>query len=157
MNVPTWVVGSGGLLGSSVARELERRGADIRTSRVPWGEPALAREILFADARKLVTDAAGGLWRMAWCAGAGVNGTSSDEFARENQLMKDVLDELGTADAGVGTVFHASSAGGVYAGAPEHRTPKQARPIHWPTTGEQSSMPNPLFANSAPEAEPALS
>ena len=118
MNVPTWVVGSGGLLGSSVARELERRGADIRTSRVPWGEPTLAREILFADARKLVTDAAGGPWRMAWCAGAGVNGTSSDEFARENQLMKDVLDELGTADAGVGTVFHASSAGGVYAGAP---------------------------------------
>ncbi|CAJ0557259.1 unnamed protein product, partial [Mesorhabditis spiculigera] len=105
MNVPTWVVGSGGLPRQLRGPRTRSAGADIRTSRVPWGEPALAREILFADARKLVTDAAGGPWRMAWCAG-------------QNQLMKDVLDELGTADAGVGTVFHASSAGGVYAGAP---------------------------------------
>ncbi|MCJ0904390.1 NAD(P)-dependent oxidoreductase [Rhodococcus sp. ARC_M6] len=118
MSIPTWVVGSGGLLGSAVARDLHRRGADIRTSRVPWGDPDRAKDTLFADARKLIVDAAGGPWRMAWCAGAGVNGTSRDEFARENGLMKDVLDELGTTNAGTGTIFHASSAGGVYAGAP---------------------------------------
>lgn len=118
MSGPTWVVGSGGLLGSAVVRDLRRRGADIRTSRVPWEQPELAKDTLCADARKLIADAAGGPWRVAWCAGAGVNGTSVEQFARENSLMKDVLDELGAAaDPGMGTIFHTSSAGGVYAGS----------------------------------------
>ncbi|MFC4606080.1 NAD-dependent epimerase/dehydratase family protein [Rhodococcus kronopolitis] len=114
---PTWVVGSGGLLGRAVTRDLRRRGDEPRTSSVPWSRPDEAREVLLADARRLTRDADGGPWRLAWCAGAGVNGTSSAEFAGENALMKAVLDELAETGAGGGTVFHASSAGGVYAGA----------------------------------------
>lgn len=116
MSVPTWVVGSGGLLGKTLTAELRRRGDDVRTSHVHWHDNRLARDVLLADARRLVADAAGQPWRMAWCAGVGVNGTSTERFAAENALFAVVLDELGGA-AGPGTVFYASSAGGVYAGS----------------------------------------
>lgn len=116
-SIPTWVVGSGGLLGKALVAELRRRGADLRTSTVAWHDDALAHEVLTADARRLVSDAAGGPWRVVWCAGAGVNGTSAAEFARENALFAAVLDELAVAGE-AGTLFHASSAGGVYAGTP---------------------------------------
>ncbi|MGC0366964.1 UDP-glucose 4-epimerase [Rhodococcus sp. 27YEA15] len=131
MSIPTWVVGSGGLLGSGVARDLRRRGHDVRTSRVPWGNSEAAKNILVADAEKLLSDAAGGPWRLAWCAGAGVNGTSSAEFARENTLMGEVLGALGTTGSGSGTVFHASSAGGVYAGTlgPPHTEASATSPL----------------------------
>lgn len=108
-------------MGGALAGELRRRGADLRTSTVPWGDSGGAREVLFADARRLIDAAAGGPWRLAWCAGAGVNGTSMDEFDGENALFRSVLEELSSAAGGTaeqGTLFHASSAGGVYAGAP---------------------------------------
>lgn len=116
MSVPTWVVGSGGLLGKALTGELRRRGADLRTSTVTWRDTHHARMALVADARRLVADAAGGPWRLVWCAGAGVNGTTVDQFECENALFSAVLDELAVAGQS-GTVFHASSAGGVYAGA----------------------------------------
>lgn len=121
MTIPTWVIGSGGLLGSSVTRELRRRGTAVHTSVVPWGEPDRAHRVLLGDADRFIDSAAGGRWQMAWCAGAGVNGTGADAFARENSLLRDVLYRLALAAgsaAPAGTVFHASSAGGVYAGTP---------------------------------------
>ncbi|ATQ30410.1 NAD(P)-dependent oxidoreductase [Rhodococcus ruber] len=121
MPAPTWVVGSGGLLGSWVTRELRRRDVPVTTSVVPWDEPEQARTVLLADADRFVRGAGGGPWRVAWCAGAGVNGTTSEAFAAENALLRDVLDGLAHAGGGSaerGTVFHASSAGGVYAAAP---------------------------------------
>ncbi|MFZ2178317.1 MAG: NAD-dependent epimerase/dehydratase family protein [Rhodococcus sp. (in: high G+C Gram-positive bacteria)] len=120
MTVPTWVVGSGGLLGGALTGVLRRRGTQPYTSRVPWNDPLGARAVLLTDARRLIQSAAGGPWRVAWCAGAGVNGTSMEEFDGENALLRAVLDELdaGSGAGNAGTVFHASSAGGVYAGSP---------------------------------------
>lgn len=121
MTGPIWVIGSGGLLGGALSRELRRRGADLHTSIVPWADPNGARDVLLADAQRLIGLAGSGPWQVAWCAGAGVNGTSEDEFSGENALLRSVLDELSSAAGDHtpnGTVFHASSAGGVYAGAP---------------------------------------
>lgn len=118
MTVPTWLVGSGGLLGGALAHELTRRGNSPVTSAVPWHDTEQARTVLLDDARRFVDLAGTGPWRLVWCAGAGVNGTSVEEFAAEHGLLQSVLDALagaGRADGGV--VFHASSAGGVYAGA----------------------------------------
>ncbi|MBH0119645.1 NAD(P)-dependent oxidoreductase [Rhodococcus sp. HM1] len=120
MPAPTWVVGSGGLLGSWVTRELRRRDVPVTTSTVPWEESEQARSVLLADADRFVRSTRGGRWRVAWCAGAGVNGTTPEAFAAENDLLRDVLDGLARASGGSaenGTVFHASSAGGVYAAA----------------------------------------
>ena len=119
--VPTWVVGSGGLLGSSVCTELRRRGEDVLTTRVPWVDPAASVAALGRDAARLVQRADGGPWRVAWCAGAGVTGTSQAELDAENHVLGAVLAALAGAagpHADLGTVFHASSAGAVYAGAP---------------------------------------
>ncbi|WP_137725768.1 NAD-dependent epimerase/dehydratase family protein [Prescottella subtropica] len=120
MSTPTWVVGSGGLLGGAIVRELGQRGLQVETSRVPWHDGDRTRRVLFADARRVIDSANGGPWRLVWCAGVGVNGTTAAEFAAENAVVSDVLDEIAaiTRDgADPGVVLHASSAGGVYAGS----------------------------------------
>jgi UDP-glucose 4-epimerase len=118
--VPTWVVGSGGLLGRSVTRELRRRGACVRTSRVPWADPTTAAAVLTAEATSFMESTRGGPWHLAWCAGAGVTGSDQPMLDAENGVLRAVLAAIQSA-AGArgnrGTVFHASSAGAVYAGA----------------------------------------
>lgn len=119
MTVPTWVVGSGGLLGSTVVHELRRRGECVRTSHVPWADPKAASVLLSADARTFIDSALGGPWRLAWCAGAGVTGTSQGALEAENGVFRAVLAALQDATASSaeqGTVVHSSSAGAVYAG-----------------------------------------
>lgn len=117
----SWVVGSGGLLGRAVVTELSRRGHDVVTSVVPWTDNARARDVVIEDAQRHRD-----VDNVVWCAGAGVNGTSRDEFAQENQLLASVLDRLDC-----GTFFHASSAGGVYAGTPN-------------APHDENSVPSPL-------------
>ncbi|EOM76952.1 NAD-dependent epimerase/dehydratase family protein [Rhodococcus rhodnii] len=114
--VPAWVVGAGGLLGRSVHGELERRGGPVRVSSVPWHDADAARAVLVRDARQFADDVRGGPWQLAWCAGAGVNGTTDEQFAVENSLLQATLDALAVAEPGHGALLYASSAGGVYAG-----------------------------------------
>lgn len=116
MTVPTWVVGSGGLLGRALVAELRRRGDLALTSRVPWSDHALALETIADDAAALLAAADGGPWRLAWCAGSGVTGTSDAHLAEEIAALRRALDAL-SAGAASGTVLLASSAGGVYAGS----------------------------------------
>ena len=104
----SWIVGSGGLLGSSVTRELGRRGNCVFTSSVPWADHESARNTLLQDCTAFFGLVGDGAWNIVWAAGAGVNGTSAAEFAQENALIAEVLDQVGD--------LH-TSAGGVYAGA----------------------------------------
>ncbi|MCC8927364.1 NAD(P)-dependent oxidoreductase [Rhodococcus sp. BGS-1C] len=113
----SWIVGSGGLLGSSVTRELGRRGNCVFTSSVPWADHESARNTLLQDCTAFFGLVGDGAWNIVWAAGAGVNGTSAAEFAQENALIAEVLDQVGDLHTSAGTVFLASSAGGVYAGA----------------------------------------
>ena len=117
----SWVVGSGGLLGRAVVAELTRRGHDVMTSAVPWSDNPRARGVIVEDARRFH-----GIDNVVWCAGAGVNGTSRDEFSQENDLLADVLGAVECE-----TFFHASSAGGVYAGTPN-------------APHDENSVPTPL-------------
>lgn len=118
----TWIIGSGGLLGSSVARELGRRGVGVRTSVIPWSDHGSARATLERECDEFFDAVGGSDWSMIWAAGAGVNGTSAAQFALENQLIAEILARA-TPLAGDrpahGTFFLASSAGGVYAGSPD--------------------------------------
>ncbi len=118
MSVPTWVVGSGGLLGSSVVQEFRRRGVNVTTSHVSWTDANAATARLTADARTFFDSAGGGSWRLAWCAGAGVTGTDQSALVAENKVFRAVLRalQIAGASAGRGTVVHSSSAGAVYAG-----------------------------------------
>jgi UDP-glucose 4-epimerase len=117
--VPTWVVGAGGLLGSHVVTSLRRRSARVLVTPVPWRDPAGARAALAEGVEGLERAADGGPWRLAWCAGAGVVATDDASMARERAAFVHVLDELGGRPglSGTGSLFLASSAGGVYAGS----------------------------------------
>lgn len=122
-----WVVGRGGLLGSSVERALGP--AAWRPERpLAWSEPdrlaASITDAARAFAERLAAAPAEG-WIACWCAGAGVVGTPPAVLEGETASFRLFLERLGLAlDADArtrarpGRVFLASSAGGVYGGSP---------------------------------------
>ena len=82
----TWVVGSGGLLGQAVTKHLRHahpaRGVvdrTVLTSRIPWSDVRSGRTVLREFLHEVLdrSMAGGAPWRIAWCAGAGVVGTSA--------------------------------------------------------------------------------
>jgi UDP-glucose 4-epimerase len=139
----TWVIGAQGLLGSAVCRELVRTGRRTVSHTIPWDDPPEAIAMLGAAARTVLAEHAS--WRIAWCAGAGVIGTSQLQLDQEIEVLRGFLAELrdslaesaagdavahesggvwGRAPVGGargasprGSLFVASSAGGVYAGS----------------------------------------
>lgn len=119
---PVWVVGSGGLLGQGLSTELKARGHDVLTSAIPWNDPESAKDALNTGALELKSLARGGPWIVAWCAGAGVTGTSQAKLDQELEVLSSALGSIrehlcGNRDRR-GRFFLASSAGGVYAGSP---------------------------------------
>jgi UDP-glucose 4-epimerase len=112
----TWVVGSGGLLGAAVSRELRRRGHVVQTSTIPWSHHESAKEALRQQTSDFFSTFDAEPWNIVWAAGAGVNGTTLAEFDAENDLIRVLTQSIGDRSR-QGTLFLASSAGGVYAGA----------------------------------------
>lgn len=112
----TLVVGAGGLLGSAVSAAAGHRSL---VAHVAWGTDRASRDL--QDAADRVVDRAAGLcteWQVCWCAGAGVSGTTAEQVRIEVDTFAVFLDALAShATSGRGTVFMASSAGGIYAGA----------------------------------------
>jgi UDP-glucose 4-epimerase len=119
---PVWVVGAGGLLGRGLASELRSRGHEVLTSSIPWQDPAAAKAALAEGANELQLRANGRPWVVAWCAGAGVTGTSQTDLESEldvfNAALSSIANVLCSPLSAPGRLFLASSAGGVYAGAP---------------------------------------
>lgn len=116
-----WVVGAGGLLGSSVWRELDARawrfGRDLH-----WSDGARLSQD-FSDAvrafgQRLAAEPERP-WAIAWCAGAGVVATSGQALEAETLAFRQFL-RLVAADPQLatraGSISLASSAGGVYGG-----------------------------------------
>lgn len=129
--IPAWVVGSGGLLGSAVVRRLVADGRPVLVSKVTWTDEQAALASLRAGLRAVADQAAGRPWDLVWCAGSGVTSTAALDLDSEVTLLRQFV-ELAVGHHGGGlsgvAVFVASSAGGIYAGAPnppfdEHTTP----------------------------------
>jgi UDP-glucose 4-epimerase len=118
---PTWVLGAGGLLGRHVVDALVRDTTPVLTTVVPWQDRERTRAALAEGVRRLEQAACGGAWQLAWCAGAGVVAATEDEMAQERAAFSGLLEELAARPGliGTGSLFLASSAGGVYAGSPE--------------------------------------
>ncbi len=129
---PVWVVGAGGLLGRGVVSALKARGHAVLTSSIPWHDPAAAKASLTAGAEELRSLADGRPWMIAWCAGAGVTGTSQADLDSEldvfNAALESVAGTLCAPGSPPGRMFLASSAGGVYAGAPDPPYSEQSTP-----------------------------
>lgn len=111
---PSAVVGAGGLLGSAVRAALAAHG-EVAAPSVPWTDQPAAVDALVDVIRGLAS--AGGPWRLAWCAGAGVTASAHEAIDREVATIAAVVDRLAHGDLSGGTIFLASSAGGVYAGS----------------------------------------
>lgn len=107
------VVGAGGMLGRAVVRALTRRGRPCQTIAVTWNDQEAAVHTLRSSAARVAAERG---WCLIWCAGAGVTATPPEYLANELTSFRRTLD--GLAQTGVpGTLFVASSAGGVYAGS----------------------------------------
>lgn len=111
----TWIIGSGGLLGSAVAKQA---GHLYEPGRVPWQDPQAAAQTLHRQARTFEGFCAGTPWRVIWAAGSATTSTSKTEAMAELRPLEGLLTGLRSAlPAGPGSFFLTSSAGGVYAGA----------------------------------------
>lgn len=130
---PFLVIGAGGLLGGALVRELSGRGTPVATATVPWSDSDGTVSAIQAAVR-LAYEQWGRDWTFAWCAGAGVTGTTREALAMElktlTRVVEALVDDHGTCPA---RAFYASSAGGVYAGAEappftEETTPRPLAP-----------------------------
>ncbi len=118
----TWIVGAGGMLGSALAAAVAaRHSGSVVTEKIDWAT-GMAGANLSAGLDHLIEAAQSQSrpWRIAWCAGAGVTGTAAIDLDREVAVLSGFLGELAERrdQLGVGTVFLASSAGGLFAGTP---------------------------------------
>lgn len=129
----SWVVGGSGLLGRHVVYRATKEGHRLVGVEVPWTDPDRADEALRVGVHRL-RSACDQRWNLIWVAGAGVVGTSEGALIQEHDRFHTLLDALSaTHPDGRGTIFLASSAGGVYAGSEnppfsEETTPRALAP-----------------------------
>lgn len=118
-----WVVGSGGLLGSALCRELRRRGirlfAPLECFR--WDSEADLAVQLDAAVKAFAAFAgAEKRWQIYWAAGVGAMSSTEAELAVETRALSTLLN-LVASEPGLiveaGCFAFASSAGAIYAGA----------------------------------------
>jgi UDP-glucose 4-epimerase len=151
--VLTWVIGRGGLLGQSVERAMDEplqyrswgTQADVSgavggsdrhlwhpAEPIDWSSPGAGAEDLRRAAAEFLGEVGDRRWSVAWCAGAGVTGSSDGALQLELAALRETLDALATThDGRRGAFFFASSAGGVYAGvgAPPYDELSPVRPL----------------------------
>ncbi len=126
----TWVIGRGGLLGQSLEKALDPAARWVPPEPVAWLAPGAGALDLRRQVAEFLRAAGDRPWSVAWCAGAGVTGSSQQTLQLELVALQETLDALGEASRGSdGAFFFASSAGGVYAGvgAPPY---DESSPVH---------------------------
>ena len=118
----TWVIGASGLLGRQTAAIAQQRQHRLQRTPVPWG--CGVHDVLDAldcGIRRMLCDAGEDHWNVVWVAGAGVVGTSPESLKQEREVYIRFLEKLKHVAIRTGqprgSLFHASSAGGVYAGS----------------------------------------
>jgi UDP-glucose 4-epimerase len=124
----SWVVGRGGLLGRHVESALAAADARAEIWRpsnpIPWHDIQEAGMRLDLEAGRFFERATRSRapWRLLWCAGTSGVPTSPEVLSLETLLLSRLLDAVtrrvsdDAVLASAGTLFFASSAGGVYAG-----------------------------------------
>lgn len=138
MTVTGWVIGGRGMLGGAITREIRGRNGWrlIDADPLPWHDSEKMNARVSDTALALLDRAGNGPWTIIWAAGAAVTASSTYELALEREQLRRILDVIGgvldsTDGSGPGSIFYASSAGGVYAGscAPPFTEETVPRPI----------------------------
>jgi UDP-glucose 4-epimerase len=125
------VIGRHGLLGGSLELELAKTHS-IWTpeTRTNWQDQSSAVASLRQDCDKFFQSINNTNWSIAWCAGRSIVGSSNSEIDRESELIQTLFDAIKICKpvGVVGKVFFASSAGGIYAGAPNEIIDEDSQP-----------------------------
>jgi len=135
-DVISWVVGRGGLLGRQVELALESAGPVWHPQRpFTWGDQHTVERELQLACREFAAALGGSRWQIAWCAGSGVVGSGSAHLEQETKaftaLLAGITQSMPSNKNGAGTLFLASSSGGVYAGvgAPPFNENSEVAPL----------------------------
>jgi UDP-glucose 4-epimerase len=118
----SWVIGSGGLLGSALVRTLQanKDPVYVPTESFAWSDGArLQGQLSSALATFAALARAAGLWEIHWAAGVGTMGSSAPELATETSAWNHLLKLIARNDvlgAMPGRIALSSSAGAIYAG-----------------------------------------
>lgn len=126
-----WIIGAGGLLGSSLVRTLRKAPRFVGTP-VPWRDVATASAVLQADLERFARTTGEDDWAIAWAAGAGVVGTTRAALDDEADLVRRFAAAVREKrPSGRGALFLSSSAG-MYAGstAPPFDERTEPRPMN---------------------------
>jgi len=147
----TWVVGSGGLLGSALARHLDEIFA---AAPIPWSEPERAAMHLSQEARRFADHLDGSPWSVIWAAGAATTSSSSAQTQAELESLRGLLTGIRThLPAGSGHFVLTSSAGGVYAGSAnppfDRDTPVKPLSAYGELKQAQESLASDMLADFA--------
>jgi len=122
-----WVIGSGGLLGSAINNRLFEESQTWQpTSKIKWASEQNQEsfEGMQSSIKAAVTEFAQQIgesdWTIYWCAGIGIVSSSEGQLNIEVHAVGELLrlvKQSNIGEKGRGTLFFASSAGGVYAGS----------------------------------------
>lgn len=117
-----WVIGRGGLLGNSVEKQC-RYFAEVfsPSEKFAWSDSARLDNQITDNCRQFSQVVADSEWAIFWCAGKGTLSSTIEQMAEETKVfqefLKSVEQNFDVKSLQNGLIFHASSAGGVYAGS----------------------------------------
>ena len=117
-----WVIGRGGLLGNSVEKQCINF-AEIfaPTGEFVWSDSAQLQTQIADSCTQFSEIARDDQWAIFWCAGKGTLSSTTEQMFEETRIfeefLKSVEKNFGRKLLQNGLIFHASSAGGVYAGS----------------------------------------
>lgn len=121
--IRAWVLGSGGMLGNALRRELLRRGVNLYCYRESfvWSDTQKLKAQLALAAKEFFDGLShGDSWEIYWAAGVGSMGSVAKELLSETAALNALLCELQKHLSGecctTGSFGFASSAGALYSG-----------------------------------------
>ena len=120
-NVHYWILGRGGMFGSSLARGFVVDGIEFGENiKLNWSSPLVLKNQIFSAVEQFSKIVANESWTILWCAGIGTVGATEAVLQSEEHIVEftlfTLLERLGERISN-GALFYSSSAGAMYAGS----------------------------------------
>lgn len=117
-----WILGRGGLLGQSLAREVHKQGIMefIPTEAFSWQNKEACKAQIERAVQAFEQAAQEKEWQIYWAAGTGTMGSTEADLKQETATLRCLLTTLESSALLMqrrGTFVYASSAGAIYAGS----------------------------------------
>ena len=147
----TWIIGAGGLLGSALQRHAT---SCYVGSRIPWHDADATSAVLEQDLARF-RNSAPDVWSIIWAAGSATTASDQADAERELHIFRTFVERLREhLPPGNGSLFLASSAGGVYAGAQDPPFSSKSKPHPVGAYGElkltQEQVARELLSDEVP-------